>query len=56
MMNVSSETGTPAMPTGNAVEDMFERLALAVNRIHRVASAPVFPGMSITPVAVYREV
>jgi hypothetical protein len=44
------------MPTGNAVEDMFERLALAVNRVHRVASAPVFPAMSITPVAIYREV
>jgi hypothetical protein len=56
MLNVSTETGTPALPTGNAVEDMFERLALAVNRIHRVASAPVFPGLSLTPLAVYREV
>jgi len=56
LMNVTAETGTPAMPTGNAVEDMFERLALAVNRIHRVASAPVFPGLSLTPIAVYRDI
>jgi hypothetical protein len=56
MVNVTAETGTPALPTGNAVEDMFERLALAVNRIHRVASAPVFPGVSFTPVGIYREV
>ena len=56
LANVSAETGTPPLPTGNAVEDMFERLALAVNRIHRVASSPVFPGISFTPVAIYREV
>ncbi|MGN6366934.1 MAG: hypothetical protein ACTHN5_01605 [Phycisphaerae bacterium] len=55
LMNVAGETNTPPMPTGNAVEDMFERLALAVNRIHRVASAPIFPAMSITPLAIYRE-
>jgi hypothetical protein len=56
MANVSADTGTKPLPTGNAVEDMFERLALAVNRIHRVASSPAFPGLSLTPVAVYREV
>jgi hypothetical protein len=55
LMNVAGESNTPPMPTGNAVEDMFERLALAVNRVHRVASAPVFPSMSITPLAIYRE-
>ncbi len=56
MVNVAGESKTPPMPTGNAVEDMFERLALAVNRVHRVANAPMFPSMSITPVAIYREV
>jgi hypothetical protein len=56
MINAGSASNTPAMPTGNAVEDMFERLALAVNRIHRVASAPEFPALSMTVLAVYREV
>lgn len=56
LVNVAGESATPPMPTGNAVEDMFERLALAVNRVHRVASAPVFPSMSLTPIAIYREV
>jgi hypothetical protein len=55
MINLGRPTGTPAMPTGNAVEDMFERLALAVNRIHRVANAPIFPALSLTPVAIYRD-
>ncbi len=55
MINLGRSTGTPAMPTGNAVEDMFERLALAVNRIHRVANAPQFPALSLTPIAIYRE-
>jgi hypothetical protein len=55
LLNLGRPTGTPAMPTGNAVEDMFERLALAVNRIHRVASAPAFPALSLTPLAIYRD-
>jgi hypothetical protein len=55
MVNVGTADNTPVMPTGNAVEDMFERLALAVNRIHRVASAPQFPALSLTPLAIYRE-
>lgn len=57
LVNVAPAASTPAspLPTGNAVEDMFERLALAVNRIHRVASAPDFPAFSLTPLAVWRE-
>jgi hypothetical protein len=57
MVNVapSTQISSVLMPTGNAVEDMFERLALAVNRIHRVASAPDFPAFSLTPLAVWRE-
>ncbi len=55
MVNAGKADNTPVMPTGNAVEDMFERLALAVNRIHRVASAPQFPALSLTPLAIYRD-
>lgn len=55
IINAGRETGTPPMPTGNSVEDMFERLALAVNRIHRVANSPTFPALSLTPLAIYRE-
>lgn len=54
LLNVTPPAPSPPLATGNAVEDMFERLALAVNRIHRVASSPDFPAMAMTPVAVYR--
>jgi hypothetical protein len=54
VLNTAPPAPAPPLPTGNAVEDMFERLALAVNRIHRVASAPDFPAMSVTPLAIYR--
>jgi hypothetical protein len=54
ILNSAPPAPAPPLATGNAVEDMFERLALAVNRIHRVASAPDFPAFSITPIAVYR--
>lgn len=56
MLNVTPPAPSPPLATGNAVEDMFERLALAVNRIHRVASSPDFPAMAFTPVAVYRTI
>ncbi len=56
MVNIAGESSTPPLPTGNAVEDMFERLALAVNRVHRVANAPAFPALSMTPIAIYRDV
>ncbi len=54
ILNVAPPAPGPPLPTGNAVEDMFERLALAVNRVHRVASAPDFPVLSLTPLALYR--
>jgi hypothetical protein len=54
ILNLTPAAPVPPLATGNAVEDMFERLALAVNRIHRVASAPDFPALSITPIAIYR--
>jgi len=55
MLNVTPAAPTPPLATGNAVEDMFERLALAVNRVHRVASSPDFPALAMTPVAIYRS-
>jgi len=55
ILNITPAAPTPPLATGNAVEDMFERLALAVNRIHRVASSPDFPALAMTPIAIYRS-
>ncbi len=48
---------TPAaqpIPTGNRMEDAFEQIALLMNNAFRLSSAPAFPGISFTPLAIYR--
>jgi hypothetical protein len=48
---------TPAalpMPTGNRMEDSFEQIALLMNNAFRMSSAPAFPAVSFTPIAIYR--
>jgi hypothetical protein len=42
------------MPTGNRMEDSFEQIALLMNNAFRMASAPQFPNVSFTPLAMYR--
>ena len=44
------------MPTGNKMEDSFEQIALLMNNAFHLSSAPAFPAVSFTPVAVYRVV
>jgi hypothetical protein len=42
------------MPTGNQMEDSFEQVALMMNNALRLANAPAFPALSLTPIAIYR--
>lgn len=42
------------MPTGNQMEDSFEQVALMMNNAFRLANAPAFPALSLTPIAIYR--
>jgi hypothetical protein len=42
------------IPTGNRMEDSFEQIALLMNNAFRLSSAPVFPAVSFTPLAIYR--
>ncbi len=42
------------LPTGNRMEDSFEQIALLMNNAFRMASAPTFPNVSFTPLAIYR--
>jgi hypothetical protein len=42
------------LPTGNRMEDSFEQIALLMNNAFRMASAPQFPNVSFTPLAIYR--
>jgi hypothetical protein len=42
------------IPTGNRMEDSFEQIALLMNNAFRLSSAPAFPALSFTPVAIYR--
>jgi hypothetical protein len=42
------------LPTGNRMEDSFEQIALLMNNAFRMASAPIFPNVSFTPLAMYR--
>ncbi len=42
------------IPIGNRMEDAVERVAISMNRIIRVASAPKFPVVSFTPISIYR--
>jgi hypothetical protein len=51
---------TPAPPpqpvrVGNQMEDAFEQMALLMNNAFRVAAAPAFPALSLTPIAIYRQ-
>jgi hypothetical protein len=42
------------IPTGNRTEDAFEQIALLMNNAFRLSSAPAFPAVSFTPIAIYR--
>jgi hypothetical protein len=42
------------IPTGNRMEDAFEQIALLMNNAFRLSSAPAFPAVSFTPIAIYR--
>ena len=50
------QTPPQAMPIGNQLEDAFEQLAMLMNNAFKVANAPTFPNVSITPIAIYREI
>ena len=54
-LNVPGATG-PAqpLPTGNQMEDAFEQIALLMNNAFRLANAPAWPNVSVTPLAIYR--
>ena len=43
------------IPTGNRMEDAFEQIALLMNNAFKLSSAPVFPAISFTPLAIYRS-
>ena len=55
-LNVSRETQGPMqpLPTGNRMEDSFEQIAILMNNAFRMANAPAFPALSLTPIAIYR--
>ena len=54
-LNVPNPSAAPApIPTGNRMEDAFEQIALLMNNAFRLSSAPAFPAISFTPVAIYR--
>jgi hypothetical protein len=54
-VNVSVISDAPlSIPIGNEMEDAFEKVALAINEMIRVASAPRFPAISFTPISIYR--
>jgi len=57
-LNVPNDGGAPAqaqpIPTGNQMEDAFEQMALLMNNAFRLANAPAFPALSLTPIAIYR--
>jgi len=59
-LNVPNDGGAPAqaqpIPTGNQMEDAFEQMALLMNNAFRLANAPAFPALSLTPIAIYRTV
>jgi len=44
-----------SMPSGNSILDNFESMTMHVNSIFRVAHAPVFPAVSVTPICIYRN-
>jgi hypothetical protein len=53
-LNVPKMQTSNPVPTGNRMEDAFEQIALLMNNAFRMASAPAFPAVSFTPIAVYR--
>jgi hypothetical protein len=55
-INVSNPDAAPPQPirVGNQMEDAFEQMALLMNNAFRVAAAPAFPALSLTPIAIYR--
>ena len=56
-LNVSKPDSPPPQPirVGNQMEDAFEQMALLMNNAFRVAAAPAFPALSLTPIAIYRN-
>jgi hypothetical protein len=44
------------IPTGNAMEDAIEAISGGFRELANVGSGAVFPGIALTPLAVYREV
>lgn len=55
-LNVPNLASPPvAIPVGNQMEDAFEAMALLMNNAFRLVSAPTFPLLSITPIAIYRN-
>ena len=56
-LNVTSPDAPPPQPirVGNQMEDAFEQMALLMNNAFRVAAAPAFPALSLTPIAMYRN-
>ena len=54
-LNVPNLAGAAApIPIGNQMEDAFEQMALLMNNAFRLANAPAFPMVSLTPIAIYR--
>jgi hypothetical protein len=54
-LNVPNLASPPApIPVGNQMEDAFEQMALLMNNAFRLANAPSFPMVSLTPIAIYR--
>lgn len=54
-LNMNQAATVQPMPIGNRMEDSFEQIALLMNNAFRVANAPAWPAVSITPVAIYRS-
>jgi hypothetical protein len=55
-INTSAVSDEPSpMPIGNAMEDLFEQVALMVSQVNRMATAMKFPSVSFTPISIYRE-
>jgi hypothetical protein len=57
-LNVPNQGGASQpqpIPTGNQMEDAFEQMALLMNNAFRLANAPAFPALSLTPIAIYRD-
>jgi hypothetical protein len=54
-VNAPNPSGPPQpIPVGNQMEDAFEQIALLMNNAFRLANAPAWPGVSFTPIAIYR--